>query len=137
MKATHILAALAILGPTAAFPPATAAMAQEYPSSHVGNFLPSVTALDQKVKGDAVTITYAFLPKDGTLAILSGDPSKRSGASVVGSVDLSAGDHREVKVPLGSEPKAGTRLWAQVEQGKSGKPFARSDERAQQSFKTL
>ena len=135
MKATHIFASLAMLTSVSAF--ATSAAAQDFPGSGVGDFLPSVTALDQKVKGDAVTITYAFLPKDGTLAILSGDPSKKSGASVVGSVDLSAGDHREVKVPLGSEPKAGTRLWAQVEQGKSGKPFAKSDERAQQSFKTL
>ena len=137
MKATHIFAALAMLAPASPFTLATAAVAQDYPSSHVGAFLPSVTALDQKVKGDAVEITYAFLPKDGTLAILSGDPSGKSGASVVGSVDLAAGDHREVKVPLGSEPKAGTRLWAQVEQGKSGKPFAKSDQRAQQSFKTL
>ena len=137
MKVTHILAALAMLTSTSALTRATSAVAQEFPGSRVGDFLPSVTALDQKVKGDAVKITYAFLPKDGTLAILAGDPSKKSGASVVGSVDLSAGDHREVKVPLASEPKAGTRLWAQVEQGKSGKPFAKSDERAQQSFKTL
>ena len=136
MKATHIFAALA-LASASPFTLATSAAAQEFPDSGVGDFLPSVTALDQKVKGDAVNITYAFLPKDGTLAILSGDPSSKTGASVVGSVDLSAGDHREVKVPLSSEPKAGTRLWAQVEQGKSGKPFAKSDERAQQSFKTL
>ena len=135
MKATRTLAALAMLTSVSAF--ATSAAAQDLPGSGVGDFLPSVTALDQKVKGDAVKITYAFLPKDGTLAILSGDPSSKSGASVVGSVGLSAGDHREVKVPLSSEPKAGTRLWAQVEQGKSGKPFAKSDERAQQSFKTL
>ena len=136
MKATHIFAALA-LASASPFTLATSAAAQEFPDSGVGDFLPSVTALDQKVKGDAVNITYAFLPKDGTLAILSGDPSSKTGASVVGSVDLSAGDHREVKVPLSSEPKAGTRLWAQVEQSKSGKPFAKSDERAQQSFKTL
>jgi hypothetical protein len=126
-----------MLASASTFAVSTSAAAQDFPGSRVGDFLPSVTALDQKVKGDAVKITYAFLPKDGTLAILSGDPSKKSGASIVGSVDLSAGDHREVKVPLSSEPKTGTRLWAQVEQGKSGKPFAKSDERAQQSFKTL
>lgn len=137
MKAMQTLAALAMLASASALAVSTSAAAQDFPGSRVGDFLPSVTALDQKVKGDAVKITYAFLPKDGTLAILSGDPSKKSGASIVGSVDLSAGDHREVKVPFSSEPKTGTRLWAQVEQGKSGKPFAKSDERAQQSFKTL
>ncbi len=137
MKAMHTLAALAMLASASALTLATGAAAQDFPGSGVGDFLPSVTALNQKVKGDAVKITYAFLPKDGTLAILSGDPSKKSSPSIVGSVDLSAGDHRDVKVPLSSEPKAGTQLWAQVEQGKSGKPFAKSNERARQSFKTL
>jgi hypothetical protein len=116
---------------------ATGVAAQEFPSSNVGDFLPSVTAMNQKLKNDGVEITYAFLPKAGTLAILSGNPEGKSGATVVGSVDLAAGDHREVKVPLTSAPKAGSRLWAQVEQGKSGKPFAGSDERAEQSFKVL
>ena len=137
MKATHILAALAVLASASAFTLATTAVAQDYMPSDVGKFHPSVTVLNQKLKNDAVSITYAFLPKDGTLAILSGDPSNKTGASVVGSVALQAGDHREVKVPLSSEPKAGTRLWAQIEQGKSGKPFANADERAQQRFKTL
>ena len=137
MKATHILAALAVLASASAFTLATTAVAQDYMPSDVGKFHPSVTVLNQKLKKDAVSITYAFLPKDGTLAILSGDPSNKTGASVVGSVALQAGDHREVKVPLSSEPKAGTRLWAQIEQGKSGKPFANADERAQQRFKTL
>jgi hypothetical protein len=106
-------------------------------SAATQDFLPSVTALSQKVKGDTVSITYAFLPKDGTLAILSGDPSSRAGASVLGSVALSAGDHRNVKVQLSREPTAGTRLWAAIDQAKSGKPFKRSDERAEQSFKAL
>lgn len=116
---------------------ASAAEAQEFPSSNVGQFLPSVTVLDQKLKNDAVSVTYAYLPQAGRLAILTGDPAKKSSASVLGSVDLGAGDHREVKVPLQSEPKAGMRMWAQVEQSKSDKPFANSDERAEQSFKAL
>lgn len=116
---------------------ASAAEAQEFPSTKVGQFLPSVTVLDQKLKNDAVSVTYAYLPQAGKLAILTGDPAKKSAASIVGSIDLGAGDHREVKVPLSSEPKAGMQLWAQVEQGKSNKPFANSDERAEQSFKAL
>ncbi len=34
---------------------------------------PSVIAMNQKLKGDAVSITYAYVPKDGTLAIFSSD----------------------------------------------------------------
>lgn len=132
MKATHVLAVFASVLLTAA-----GAAAQEFPSSNVGDFLPSVTAMNQKMKGDGVKITYAFLPKDGKLAIFSGDPESKNGATVIGSIDLSAGDHREVKVPLSSAPKPGTRLWAQVEQSKTGKPFANSDERAEQSFEVL
>lgn len=99
---------------------------------------PSVTAMNQKLKNDAVSITYAYLPGNGTLAILSGDPAqKASSAKVIGSVDLSAGDHRDFKVQLNSQPKAGSRLWAEVEQAKSGKLFAGGDERAEQSFKAL
>lgn len=136
MNATHVLApALATLA--SALLMASGAVAQEFPSSHVGDFLPSVTAMNQKVKGDDVKITYAFLPKDGKLAIFSGNPGSKNGATAIGSVDLSAGDHRDVKVPLSSAPKAGTRLWAQVEQSKTGKPFADSDERAEQSFKVM
>lgn len=106
-------------------------------SAATQDFLPSVTVLSQKVKGDTVSITYAFLPKDGTLTILSGDPSGRKGASVLGSVALPAGDHRNVKVQLRREPKAGTRLWAAIGQAKTDKPFKNSDERAEQSFKAL
>jgi hypothetical protein len=136
MKTMHVLApAVATLA--SALVVATGVVAQEFPSSNVGDFLPSVTAMNQKLKNDGVDITYAFLPKDGRLAILSSDPEARSGATVIGSVALSAGDHREVKVSLSSAPKAGTSLWAQVEQAKSGKPFAKSDERAEQRFKVL
>jgi hypothetical protein len=106
-------------------------------SAATQDFLPSVTVLSQKVKGDTVSVTYAFLPKDGTLAILSRDPSRHAGASVLGSVPLSAGDHRNINVQLSREPKAGTRLWAAIDQAKTGKPFKNSDERAEQSFKAL
>ena len=34
---------------------------------------PLVIAINQKLKGDDVSIDYAFLPKDGTIAIFAGD----------------------------------------------------------------
>jgi hypothetical protein len=99
--------------------------------------LPSVTALNQKPKGDAVDITYAYLPMDGRVQIYSGDPQARTNAAVVGSIDLTAGDHRDFKVQLTTAPKSGERLWAAVNQAKANSTFPGSNERAKQSFKAL
>ncbi len=84
-----------------------------------------------------MSITYAYLPQQGRLVIFSGDPSEKGGATAIGATSLDAGDHRDFKVSLNEAPKAGTRLWAAVEQTKSEKPFAHSDERAEQSFKVM
>jgi len=138
MKATHILVpAIAILFGAFAVVPSVGA--QNSPQAQVPPYPPSVTVLDQELKSDEVSVTYAFLPKDGKLTILSGDPEKMSDASVIGSVDLQAGDHRQVKVPLTDAPKPGTQLWAQVDKGKGEavEPFSKADERAQQSFMTM
>lgn len=97
----------------------------------------SVIAMNQKAKGEGVSITYAFAPKDGTLAIFSVDPQKRTGVKPLGEAGLSPGDHRDVSVKLSPEPKSGTRLWAVIEQGKGGKPFRNLDGPAEQSFKVM
>lgn len=110
------------------------------PNDTYGNtepILPSVTVLNQKPKNDAVSITYAYLPQQGRLVIFSGDPSQKRGSTAIGTTALAAGDHRDFKVSLSGAPKAGTRLWAAVEQAKSEKPFTGSDERAEQSFKVM
>ena len=96
----------------------------------------SVIAMNQRTKGDAVSITYAYAPKDGTLAIYAVDPS-RPNANPIGEVALSTGDHRDVSIKLKEDPKSGTKLWAVVEQGKGGKPFRNLDGPAEQSFKAL
>lgn len=138
MKATHtLLPTISFL--FAAFAIVPNVGAQNSPQAQVPPYPPSVTVLDQEIKNDEVSITYAFLPKDGKLTILSGDPEKMSDASVIGSVDLQAGDHHQVKVPLTDAPKAGTQLWAKVDKGKGEtvEPFSKADERAQQTFNTL
>jgi len=97
----------------------------------------SVIAMNQKAKGDAVSITYAYAPKEGTLAIFAADPSQKSSQKPIGETALSIGDHRNISVDLTSQPKPGTNLWAIVEQGKSEKPFKNMDGPAEQSFKVL
>ena len=95
---------------------------------------PSVIALNQKIKNDDVSITYAYLPKDGTLAIFESNGSGKMTGKPIGQVALKAGEHRDVKVQLESQPTSGTRLRAVLEQqgGKAlkGRP-------GEQSFKAL
>ena len=97
-----------------------------------------VIAMNQKLKGDGVSITYAFLPKDGTLAIFPTDARGRMSTEPIGVVGLAGGDHRNIKVVLSPLPKSGTKLWAVLEQGGGAQLFTRLDgEPAEQIFKTL
>ncbi len=132
-----IVPAIAVLMSAVAIAPN--ASAQNYAQEAVPPYPPSVTVLNQQLKNDEVSIAYAYLPKDGKLTIFSGNPEKMSDASVLGSVELTAGDHRQLKVPLTNAPEAGAQLWAMVDKGKGDAvvPFSKADERAQQSFKAL
>jgi hypothetical protein len=121
MKPLAIAAAVAIL--------ATAANAS------TDSFLPSVVALDQKLKSDEVSITYAYMPQKGKLVILSTDPEGKA-KTVIGSIELAAGDHRDVKVQIKDVPEAGAHLKARVE-ADTDQPFSGSDERAKQLFKVM
>ncbi|MBY0559433.1 hypothetical protein [Hyphomicrobium sp.] len=96
----------------------------------------SVIAMNQKPKGESVSITYAFAPADGTLAIFSVDPAGHASAQPLGSAALTRGDHRDVKIKLNEELKPGTTLWA-VARSKDGKPFRNVDGPAEQTFNIL
>ena len=98
-----------------------------------------VVALNQKLRGDSVSITYAYLPKNGTLAIFSTDARGHMGKAPIGLVALLGGDHRNFDVALHPAPKSGTRLWAVLEQSIGNtKPFKKFDGRpVEESFKAL
>ena len=99
---------------------------------------PVVIAMNQKLKGDGVSIPTPFLPKDGSLAIFPSDARGHIGAEPIGFVGLTAGDHRNIKVQLSASPKSGTKLWAVLEQAGGPQPFTRLDgEPAEQMFRTL
>ena len=95
----------------------------------------SVIAMSQKPKSNSVSITYAYLPKDGTLALYPVGSSGKIEKTPVGKVSLKAGDHRQVSVSLNSAPKAGERLEAVIEQ--SGQPVKNSGDQAERTFKIL
>lgn len=81
----------------------------------VSNSPASIIARNQKLKNDAVSITYAFLPKSGTLDIYSVSSSGKLSKAPLGSVKLDAGDHRNVSVSLKQMPQKGERLRAVIE----------------------
>jgi hypothetical protein len=97
---------------------------------------PSVTALNQKEKKNGVSITYAYFPRKGTLAIYGSNARGQVGKTRLGQVAIDAGDHRNVKIALSQSPKRGTKLWAVVQQ-KNGSPFRNQGTPAEQSFKIL
>lgn len=95
----------------------------------------SIIAMSQKPKSDVVSITYAYLPQDGTLAVFPIGSSGKMGNTPVGKVTLTAGDHRDVSVSLSPLPKAGTRLEAVIEH--AGQPLKNSGDPAERTFKIL
>ncbi len=99
---------------------------------------PVVIAMNQKLEGDNVSIAYAFLPKDGTIAIFASDARGHLGKEPIGLVGLTAGDHYDVNVAVSPLPKSGTKLWAVLEPAGDPQPFMKLDgEPAEQAFKML
>ena len=95
----------------------------------------SIIAMSQKPKNSSVSITYAFLPKDGSLNIYAVSPSGKREGKPLGDVTLKAGDHRDVAVKLMSMPKHGSRLVAVIEQ--SGQSIKHSGNRPERTFSVL
>ena len=124
------LRSLAVIGAGVAMVTAASAATQERATE---NFTPSVIAMDQKLQNDEVSITYAYLPRNGRLTILSVSPDGDGKPTVLGSTDLSAGDHRNVKVQLNEAPQQGAQLKARIE-ASADTPFAGSDERTKMTF---
>lgn len=71
----------------------------------------SVLAFNQKPAGNAVQISYAYLPEKGYVAIFADKDGKR-GSEALGFTALDKGNHNNVKIDLASSVPAGTALWA-------------------------
>lgn len=94
----------------------------------------SIIAFNQKPTNSAVTITYAYLPKDGALDIFAVGPNGMRKGKSLGNVALRAGDHRDVSVTLNAVPAKGTRLVAVIEKDK---PVNSSGDRPERTFSIL
>ena len=83
---------------------------------------PSVLAFDQKVQGNEVSLDYVGLPTDGYVVIYGTDKDGKPMKEPLGHAELKAGDHRAIKVKLGSTPQSGSALWVSLYSDKDGKP---------------
>lgn len=104
-----VVAALAVLSMPLA---GHAAISKTEPG--ISQTAPSVIALNQKLRNDQVTVTYAYLPADGFLAIYGSDKNGHLGDKPLGRIELKAGDHRNVAVKLDSAPATGSALWVSL-----------------------
>jgi hypothetical protein len=82
----------------------------------------SVVVFDQQIKSKAVDITYAFLPAKGYVTVYGSDATGNPVRTALGTAELSAGDHRNVKVNLTEEAKPGQRMWISLYRDRDGKP---------------
>lgn len=135
-SAFHRIPAVAFLCAAAVLATAGASLADQSPHVATPGTQASVIAMNQKLKGDDVSVTYAYLPKDGTLAIFAADPSSAS-AKRIGAVNLTAGDHHDVAIKLSTQPGKGAKLWAAVEPANAHKPFVAYGKPAMETFKLL
>jgi len=102
-------AAIAVLAsyPARAMPkdPATNGVQTQTPAS--------VLALNQKLKGSAIKITYVYLPESGYVAVFADENGKRTD-KVLGFTALDKGNHNDINVKIGDGVNPGAALWASL-----------------------
>lgn len=114
LLAVCAVAGAVVLGGTKAALAVTAAGASTTP--------PSVIVFNQKLNSGAVDITYANIPAKGYLVVMGSDAQGMANGAPLGSASIGAGDHRNVKVKLTGEVKAGDRLWVLMALDSDNKP---------------
>ena len=83
---------------------------------------PSVLVFNQKVSNGTVDVSYANIPSKGYVVVKRSDAQGAPQTAVLGSASIPAGDHRNVKVKLTAEPKAGDKLWVSLSLDTDDKP---------------
>lgn len=94
----------------------------------------SIIAFNQKSANGAVSLTYAYLPRNGAVDVYAVGPDGKLAGKSLGNVTLKAGDYRNVRVMLNPLPAKGTRLVAVIEKDK---PINSSGNRPERTFSIL
>jgi hypothetical protein len=93
---------------------AGAAMMAAAATAHAATIDPSVIVFDQALADKSVDVSYAYLPEKGYLAVYPSDAEGKPVRQALGTTELKAGDHRNVKITLSEAPKAGQRFWVSI-----------------------
>lgn len=107
---SHIGLSAFVLAALAAF--TTCAQAADAP------FQPSVLVFNQKAAGGDATISYAYMPKPGFVALYATDPQSGKVGEALGQAALPAADSRDIKIKLATTVKPGETIWAELREGK-------------------
>ena len=67
-------------------------------------------------------MTYANIPAKGYIAVVGSDAKGMATGQPLGTQMVEAGDHRNVKIKLTEQPKAGDKLWVSLYLDTDGKP---------------
>lgn len=76
---------------------------------------PSIVVVDQKLQGNAVSVSVVSMPEAGTLAVFASDTAGQKTQPPIGFLSLQPGDYRDVLVNLMGTPNTGDKLWAVLE----------------------
>ena len=107
-----VAAATAAIAVLASYP--ARAMTKEPPTNGVQARTPaSVLALNQKPAGNAIKITYVYLPESGYVAVFADENGKRTD-KVLGFTALDEGNHNDINVKIGDGVNSGDALWASL-----------------------
>ncbi|WP_181337277.1 DUF7282 domain-containing protein [Hyphomicrobium methylovorum] len=79
----------------------------------------SIIVMNQKLKDSKVKLTYAYAPEKSFAVVFRSDEGGKTAGKPLGTVELNAGDHRNVDIPL-SGVKPGDKLWVSLYQVQNG-----------------
>lgn len=75
---------------------------------------PSVIVFDQRAGSSTVSLSYAYLPDNGYVAIYGTDDEGKPTGDVLGYTPLEAGNHMNVTVEIDQELESGQTFWASL-----------------------
>jgi len=112
-KSQFVLSAVAAAAIALAAHPAVAMTDQPANQEATAQAPASVLAFNQKLKGDAVTISYAYLPENGYVAVFADQDGKRA-SKVLGFTALPKGNHNDVSIKISNRVEPGSAMWASL-----------------------
>ncbi len=86
----------------------------------VPNAPPSILVFNQKADAE-ISVDYVNIPVDGYVVVYAANADGKPTGSPLGSLEVKAGSHIDLKVKLSAAPKPGSNLWASLYKDKDGK----------------